>query len=140
MKEKDPRGRKCKLTEDNIINMAEHVQRGLTPHIAAKLHGISPSTYRRYIRNGNKYPDGLYGVFRTLVLHAEAMFEAAGTKAIYEAGLVDGGIDHLKWLLERRFPLRLGKNVGEFSRMRKNIRELEKEVDRLVLQATTATD
>ena len=123
------RGRKSKLTPEVALGIALLVENFTHRDVAAKRFGIAAKTLKGYLISGRKHPEGIYGQFRELLLEAEAECERKAVAALTTAGYEDNP-DHLKWLLERRFPERWGRHVGELSRIRKQIRDLEREVIR----------
>jgi hypothetical protein len=126
----NPAGRPKSLTEDIAIGMAVVVSQGNHLSIAARKFNVDPKLALRWMSLGKKFPDGIYNLFRALVLDAEVEGERRAVEAVLKAGY-DGDVEQLKWFLERRFPERWGKNTGEIARIRKELRELIKEVARL---------
>ena len=128
-------GRPIQLTEDKALAIAQAVQTGLHPAVASQVHGIDGKLYYKYMQRGRKEPEGIFGAFRELVLHAQAEFERETLAMIRVHALIsDCGAEHLKWIMERRFPTRWGKGTGELARIRKQLRELEREVIKSELQ------
>lgn len=90
----------------------------------AKMIGVDPATFRRWMALGKTYSEGIYARFRAAVLVAEAASEANAVATITASGQDDAR--HLEWLLERKYPQRWGRYRGELGLLKRRIQELEK--------------
>jgi hypothetical protein len=117
-------GRPSKLTEQILTLTVELLIRGNFRSVVATRIGVGARTFRHWMKNGKKYPDGIYGRFRTAVLKAETEAETRAVGNIMEAGKDDP--KYLCWFLERKFPQRWGRYRGELGQLKKRITELEK--------------
>lgn len=120
------RGRPTKLTEQLTADFADIVRRGNFREAAARHLGVNRRALYRWMRDGKRFPDGRYGTFRRAVLAAEARAETDAVAAIYAAGMA-GDCDQLKWFLERKFPLRWGRQRMDFVDIRKRLDRLRVE-------------
>lgn len=123
--DKPNRGRPLKLTPDIALGVAQCILDGNFRTVAGKRFGISPTTFKRWMTAGRKFPDGIYGQFRSLVLESESEAERLAVAAILRAGREDDP-RHLEWWLERKHPLRWGRLHGELSAMKRDLAELRK--------------
>lgn len=125
------RGRPTKLTEELALAVSLCILEGNFRYVAGKRFGIPPGRFKRWMRQGRSFPEGLYGTFRTLILEAEAEAERIAVQKIIAVGKEDDP-KHLEWWLERKFPQRWGKYRGELGEMKRRIRELEELLDRAI--------
>jgi hypothetical protein len=112
-----------KLTEDLILAFAELVGQGhFRTTVALKLR-VNPATVSRWLRLGREHPGGIYGLFRVMVLEAEADSEMTLLNGLKVHGVLDG--KYLAWILERKWPRRWGRSRGDLVEMQRRIRDLE---------------
>lgn len=123
--DKPQRGRPKKLTVEIALGIAAAILEGNFRYVAGQAFGVSAERFRRWMQQGRRFPDGLYGQFRWVVLEAEAEAERRAVKSILAAGTADDP-RHLEWWLERKFPQRWGRFRGELVLLRKRVAELEK--------------
>lgn len=121
------RGRPTKLTDSLITSAVGLLLQGNYRCVVARLLGVGFSTFRKWLRIGSKYPDGLYGHFRAAVIAAESMAEARAVATITSAGQDDPRL--LLEYLARKYPKRYGAYRGELGELKRRIAELEKVVD-----------
>lgn len=119
-----------KLTPAKIEAVAAIIVQGNFRKTAARLIGVTPFTFSRWMRLGRRYPGGLYGTLRQVVLAAEAEAEGRAVAAVLAAGR--GDAKYLCWWLERKFPQRWGRHRAELYELRRQVRELEAMVRRAV--------
>ncbi len=118
-------GRPTKLTPSIILATVQLLMEGNFRCVVARRIGINMATFRRWMANGKRYPDGLYARFRAAVLKAETEGESRAVAGILAAGFADDA-SHLEWFLERKYPQRWGRFRGELGDMKKRIADLEK--------------
>lgn len=121
----NPRGRPPKISEEIILGICELIQEGNFLLVACRRYGLSQRTVYRWMLNGKKFPDGLYGLFRQMTQEAQAVAEVEAVKMIMAVGRT---IDprQLNWWLERKFPQRWGRYRGELTELKKEIRALRR--------------
>lgn len=122
-------GRPVRLTEQLIEGFRAVLLAGNYRTVAARLFGVSPRTFRRWMANGRRFPDGIYARFRSAVVKAEAEFEVNAVATINAAGRDDPWL--LMSMLERKFPQRWGKYRGELGELKRRIRDLERMLEDL---------
>lgn len=120
-----PRGRPAKLTDEVALGICQAILDGSFRYQAGRLFGVARRTFQTWMSTGRRFPDGLYGTFRRLVLESEAEWERKAVKAINRAGL-DDDPRHMEWLLERKYPQRWGRYRGELGELKRRIADLEK--------------
>ena len=121
------RGRPTKLTPDIALGVAQCILDGMFRYTSGKRFGVSSTTFRRWMAMGRKFPDGIYGQFRTLVLDSEAEAERIIVKALLSLGK-DGDSAALRFWLERKFPERWGRYRGELIELRREMAEIKRMV------------
>lgn len=100
-------GRPTKLSPEIADRIVQIVEAGNYREVAANLAGISPTTFRAWMRKGKEEADSDFGDFRRRVLKAEATAETNMVLAI--AAKAGEDPKHAQWWLERKFPDRWGK-------------------------------
>jgi hypothetical protein len=98
------RGRRPKLTNEVLKTVVEAIAQGHYRTVAAKYANVSPRMLHRWMSEGRKRPDSIYGYFRTKVKEAEAVSELNLLAIVQRAAQNDA--KHAEWLLARRFPKR----------------------------------
>lgn len=119
------RGRPPKLTDEMALGIAAFIEEGNFLSAAAKAFGVGYTTVRTWVRNGKKYPDGIYGQFRTLVLEAEAKSEINAVRRLL-AQAQSGDSANTRFYLERRHYKGWSKYKSELEDLRRQLRELER--------------
>ncbi|VTS00782.1 Marine sediment metagenome DNA, contig: S01H1_L02418 OS=marine sediment metagenome GN=S01H1_08263 PE=4 SV=1 [Gemmata massiliana] len=115
-----------KLTPELTEAIAAIILSGNFRYVACKRVGIGQRTFKRWMALGKKYPSGIYGGFRRVVVAAETEAETRAVAAIIRAGQEDA--KHLEWWLERKFPQRWGRGRGELLELKREIAELRKQI------------
>ena len=103
-------GRPTKLTDESQQTIVGAIQLGMYQEQAARLAGIDPGTYYRWMENGTKQGKqyAKYREFRETVEKARAEAEARKLRSIHIAA--DSGTwQAAAWWLERSFPNRWGR-------------------------------
>jgi hypothetical protein len=118
-------GRPSKLTPAVQKRIAKLVSEGNYPETAARLAGISPSTFYAWILRGRKDKRGPYSEFLESIKKASAVAEAKAVAEIRRAGRKNWTASAT--FLERRFPTRWGRRERlELVAMKERLKELEK--------------
>ncbi len=107
------RGRRPKLTMEVLKTVVRAVEQGHYRAVAARFAGVTSRMLHRWMCEGRKRPDTIYGYFRTKVREAEAVSELNLVARVQRAARIDA--KHAEWLLARRFPSRWGRRreMGE---------------------------
>lgn len=119
------RGRPTKLTDEVAIGICQAILDGLFRNQAAKIFRVCPRTLKRWLANGKRHPEGVYGTFRHLLLECEGQCERKAVAAIMRAGF-DDDAKHLEWWLERKYPQRWSRYRGELADLKREMAELRK--------------
>ncbi|QEL20445.1 hypothetical protein [Limnoglobus roseus] len=115
-------GRPTKLTDALFRAFVDLLLRGSFRSTACGELGVAPATFRRWLRNGKAYPEGIYADFRRAVAAAESRAEHQMVARIVAAAAEDW--QAAAWLLERKYPHR----YGELGELKREVRELEKKM------------
>lgn len=110
------RTRKTKLTEEKIEQIFKAIAAGNTQAVAAKINGISESTFYYWKKRGEQAKSGIYRKFYEEMERAEALAEARRVQVIQQAMEGKGAFDAADWkaaawYLERRYPEKWGRRV-----------------------------
>lgn len=119
-------GRRPKITDTLILSIASVISEGSFRYVAGRRFGVPPGTFKRWLAAGRRFPEGRYGLFRAMVLEAEAAAEHFAVAAIIAAG-TEHDAKHLQWWLERKFPQRWGRGRDELSEIRRALKALREE-------------
>jgi len=98
-----PGGRPSKLTPARVERLHDALRLGLSQQLASHHAGISPRTYRNWMKRGEEAQRGEYATFFADSQRAVAQGVLALVEAINDAA-VAGDWRAAAWLLERRFP------------------------------------
>jgi hypothetical protein len=133
------RGRPTKLTDTLALSIALAILDGNYRYVAGRVYGVGKRTLVRWMQMGRRFPDGIYGQFRRLVVEAEAEWERAAVRSINLAGRVDDP-KLLCWMLERKFPQRYGQWRGELGELKRRVKELEQQLAQATAGETDGED
>lgn len=109
--------------------MALALERGHYPASVWRLYGVHPRTVKRWLAMGKRNPDSIHGKFRRAVSRASAAGEVALLELVLTAAPSDPS--RAQWVLERRWPDRWGRHVGELHDLQRQVAELAAELARL---------
>lgn len=123
----DRPGRPSKLTPALTAAVVELLLRGNYRSDVARAAGIGFTTFRRWMRTGRQYPDGIYGRFRQAVESAESTFKTRAVGTVTSAGEDDPRL--LLEYLARRYPQQFGAYRGELGELKRRIKQMEKLVE-----------
>ena len=101
-------GRRSKLTPEVKEKICGYVRQGLSFEAAARLAGISESTFYRWRHWGENARSGIFREFWEELKKAEVEAEAALVNYI-RTEAQSGTWQAAAWILERRYPERWGK-------------------------------
>ena len=109
--------RPTKLNAKRAQQICDYVAQGHTREVAAQACGIVSTTLYRWMKRGERQPDGPYGEFCRALKRADLEAELAGLRQIKEAAQ-NGDWRAAAWMLERRYPEKWGRrrarrNEGE---------------------------
>lgn len=120
------RGRPTKLTDALFRAFIELFLKGSFRETACRELGVGYRTFVRWMKLGRTNPNGLYGQFRRGVLAAEARSQNRLLDRVHAAVLEDWKA--AAWILERKFPDLFGAYRGELGELKRQIREMEREI------------
>jgi hypothetical protein len=118
-------GRPLKLKPDLIRAFSEILLEGNFRTVACQRLGVGHTTYKRWMALGRRFPEGIYGLFRSAVCEADAKAERLALRSILAAGHAED-VKHLEWWLERKYPERWGRYRGELRQLQKEVDDLKK--------------
>lgn len=72
-------GRPTKCTPEVTAQIARYVRGGMGREAAARLAGVGPSTFYRWMVDGEAEEEGIYREFRETILNAEARLQRQAT-------------------------------------------------------------
>lgn len=100
-----------KLTKELVDEICEYIAQGFSYVEAAKLSGISSSTFFRWRVEGQKKGSStLYQYFEQSVKEASSFSESEALQVIRRAVVLDRNWKAASWFLERRFPASYQRN------------------------------
>jgi hypothetical protein len=117
-------GRPTVLTPEIQDLLCQAIRDGNYREVAAEWVGVSTRTLSRWMTDGKRKPDTVYGRFRRAVLEAERCAEMKMVEAVMRAAASDP--KHAQWWLERKFPERWAANRIELRELKGRVEELEK--------------
>jgi hypothetical protein len=128
--DKPKRGPKPKLTPELTRGIIEYIKKGNHRSVAAKRFGLGISTLRAWLKTGREhtvldFQNSLYRQLLAGILEAEVEVETRAVNSILLAGQVEDP-RLLCWYLERKYPERWGKYVGELRELQRELAELRK--------------
>lgn len=122
-----------KLSPALIRAASALLQTGLPELQAAKRLLVGRRTWLRWKALGRQYPDGIYGTFRLTVTVARESFYEHACKCVYYAMSTDGRLALA--VLERRRPKDWGVYRGELGELKRRVKEMEAEVEKVKREA-----
>lgn len=90
--------RRSKFTNEVVETIQRAIECGNLRGTAARIAGVNPTTFSRWMRQGTEEPDGPYGAFREMVYVAEATRESGLVGVIFDAAK-EGDWKAASWLL-----------------------------------------
>lgn len=105
--------KRLKLTKEVQETIVAAVGMGMGIPKAAAAANVSPRSVFTWLKNGEEGRSKVYIDFYKSVRNAEASFQAACLKTIYETGVEERTWQACAWLLERKFPAEFGKQVKQ---------------------------
>jgi len=105
-------GRPRKLTAESLEKLIESISLGGTYELACNYAGVSYSSFRVWMINGETATSGPERELFLAVKHAEGAATAKWLKMIEQAA-ADGNWPAAAWKLERRYPDMYGRKVNE---------------------------
>ena len=100
--------RPTKLNAKRAHQICDYVAQGHTREVAAQACGIVSTTLYRWMKRGERQPDGPYGEFCRALKRADLEAELACLRQIQEAAQ-NGDWRAAAWMLERRYPEKWGR-------------------------------
>ena len=94
--------RPTKLNAQRAQQICDYVAQGHTREVAAQACGIVSTTLYRWMKRGERQPDGPYGEFCRALKRADLEAELACLRQIKEAAQ-NGDWRAAAWMLERRY-------------------------------------
>lgn len=109
-------GRKTTLTKEVIELVCGHIEGGLSNRDAAKLSGISETSFYEWISRGEKDKEKnkktIYAEFADNIKASMVVFKAWNLQQIRNAAKQTKHWTAAAWLLERKFPEEFGKKLN----------------------------
>ena len=100
--------RPTKLNAKRADQICDYLAQGHTREVAAQACGIVSTTLYRWMKRGERQPDGPYGEFCRALKRADLEAELACLRQIKEAAQ-NGDWRAAAWMLERRYPEKWGR-------------------------------
>ena len=123
--------RPTKLNAKRAQQICDYVAQGHTREVAAQACGIVSTTLYRWMKRGERQPDGPYGEFCRALKRADLEVELACLRQIKEAAQ-NGDWRAAAWTLERRYPEKWGRRRARRSEGERELSVRSKAYERLV--------
>lgn len=114
-------GRPPKCTQAVIDAAAILLSAGNFRCDVAMALGIGMTTFKRWMASGKRFPEGLYGRFRAVVLRAEGLFKTRAVASITASGESDDPRLLLEFLA-RKYPRQFGVYRGELGELKRRLK------------------
>ena len=123
--------RPTKLNAKRAQQICDYVAQGHTREVAAQACGIVSTTLYRWMKRGERQPDGPYGEFCRALKRADLKAELACLRQIKEAAQ-NGDWRAAAWMLERRYPEKWGRRRARRDESESELTVRSKAYERLV--------
>ena len=123
--------RPTKLNAQRAQQICDYVAQGHTREVAAQACGIVSTTLYRWMKRGERQPDGPYGEFCRALKRADLEAELACLRQIKEAAQ-HGDWRAAAWMLERRYPEKWGRRRARRDESEGELTVRSKAYERLV--------
>ena len=123
--------RPTKLNAKRAQQICDYVAQGHTREVAAQACGIVSTTLYRWMKRGERQPDGPCGEFCRALKRADLEAELACLRQIKEAAQ-HGDWRAAAWMLERRYPEKWGRRRARRDESEGELTVRSKAYERLV--------